>query len=59
MDVNDNAPKLSLPPHCINITEFHEAGQPIVLIHATDADDPETANGQVNLRPFYTNNINE
>ncbi|KAJ8962164.1 hypothetical protein NQ318_018121 [Aromia moschata] len=47
LDVNDNPPILHLPPHCINITEFHEIGQPITIIHASDIDDPDTSNGQV------------
>ncbi|CAG9827600.1 unnamed protein product [Diabrotica balteata] len=46
-DVNDNVPVLHVPPYCINITEFHEPGQPVTTIHASDADDPETSNGQV------------
>ncbi|KAK9745916.1 Cadherin domain [Popillia japonica] len=47
LDVNDNPPQLILPPNCISITEFHEPKQPIVEIHASDADDPETVNGQI------------
>lgn len=50
LDVNDNAPVLNVPPHCVNITEFHEPGQPITIIYASDADDPETSNGQVNIK---------
>ncbi|CAG9863718.1 unnamed protein product [Phyllotreta striolata] len=46
-DVNDNTPELHVPPYCINITEFHEPGQPVTTIHASDADDPDTSNGQV------------
>nr|XP_023023050.1 cadherin-23 [Leptinotarsa decemlineata] len=47
LDVNDNAPVLHVPPYCVNITEFHEPGQPVTAVHASDADDPETSNGQV------------
>lgn len=36
-----------VPPGCVSITEFHDPGQPIATVHATDADDPETPNGQV------------
>lgn len=36
-----------MPQQCLNITEFHEPGQPISTIHASDADDPQTPNGQV------------
>ncbi|XP_057660172.1 cadherin-23 [Diorhabda carinulata] len=46
-DVNDNIPVLHVPEYCINITEFHEPGQPITRLHASDADDPDTGNGQV------------
>lgn len=47
MDVNDNPPQLHLPSQCINITEFHEPQQAVTTIHASDADDPNTSNGQV------------
>nr|CAH7720091.1 unnamed protein product [Callosobruchus chinensis] len=47
LDINDNPPKLHVPPYCINITEFHEPGLLITTIHASDADDPNTSNGQV------------
>ncbi|RZC35307.1 cadherin-23 [Asbolus verrucosus] len=47
LDVNDNPPQLLVPPYCINITEFHEPGQTITTFHASDADDPNTSNGQV------------
>lgn len=49
LDVNDNPPQLVIPPSCISITEFHERGQPITVIQASDADDTETANGQVSI----------
>ncbi|XP_015840656.1 cadherin-23 isoform X2 [Tribolium castaneum] len=48
LDVNDNHPQLHVPPYCVNITEFHEPGQAITTFHASDADDPNTSNGQVN-----------
>lgn len=47
LDVNDNVPQLLVPPYCVNVTEFHEIGQPITTIHASDSDDPSTSNGQV------------
>lgn len=47
LDVNDNSPQLIIPPICVSITEFHEAGQPITVVQVSDADDPETVNGQV------------
>ncbi|CAH0553770.1 unnamed protein product [Brassicogethes aeneus] len=47
LDVNDNFPVLNVPSHCLNITEFHEPGQPITVIYASDADASDTSNGQV------------
>lgn len=46
-DVNDNAPVLTLPKECSTVTEFHSTRDSIVSIHASDADDPETGNGQI------------
>ncbi|XP_060525001.1 cadherin-23 isoform X2 [Cylas formicarius] len=46
-DVNDNRPHLHQESKCVNITEFQEPGEPITIIHASDADDPNTSNGQV------------
>ncbi|KAL3277671.1 hypothetical protein HHI36_013017 [Cryptolaemus montrouzieri] len=67
LDVNDNAPQLLVPPFCINVTEFHEPSQPITTVHASDADDPNTSNGQViidiadgnNMELFTLEQINE
>lgn len=47
VDVNDNAPIIMIPPTCVSITEFHEVDRTITVIQATDADDPQTNNGQV------------
>lgn len=47
LDVNDNKPELIVDSACVNITEFHEPGQPITIVRATDKDDPTTSNGQV------------
>nr|XP_022904889.1 cadherin-23 [Onthophagus taurus] len=47
LDVNDNPPQFSLPTTCTSITEFHEIGHPIIIVHATDSDDPESPNGQI------------
>lgn len=47
-DVNDNAPEFDhFPESCVSITEFHEIGDTVLLLKATDADDPETPNGKV------------
>ncbi|XP_044756938.1 cadherin-23 [Coccinella septempunctata] len=67
LDVNDNIPQLLVPPYCVNVTEFHEIGQPITTIHASDSDDPSTSNGQViidiadgnSLELFSVEQINE
>lgn len=48
LDVNDEAPVfLSFPESCVAITEFHEPKDTITLLKASDADDPNTPNGQV------------
>ncbi|XP_066157175.1 cadherin-23 isoform X2 [Euwallacea fornicatus] len=47
LDVNDNKPELFVDSACVNITEFHEARQPITIVRASDKDDPKTSNGQV------------
>ncbi|XP_076254709.1 cadherin 88C [Rhynchophorus ferrugineus] len=49
VDANDNPPELTVETACVNITEFQEVDQPITLVHASDADDPSTPNGQVLL----------
>lgn len=48
LDVNDEAPQFSpLPESCVAVTEFHEPKDTITLLKATDADDPNTLNGQI------------
>ncbi|BES92052.1 Cadherin domain [Nesidiocoris tenuis] len=48
LDVNDEAPQFThLPESCVAITEFHEPRDTIILLKATDADDPKTPNGQL------------
>jgi len=47
-DVNDNAPSFDhLPSECVVVTEFHTVGDMILLLKATDADDPNTVNGRI------------
>jgi len=47
-DINDNAPLFDhLPSECVVVTEFHTVGDMILLIKATDADDPTTVNGRI------------
>lgn len=47
-DINDNAPLFDhLPSECIVVTEFHTVGDMILLLKATDADDPNTVNGRI------------
>lgn len=37
----------NLPSECIVVTEFHTVGDMVLLIKATDADDPNTNNGRI------------
>lgn len=47
-DINDNAPQfVSTTPKTIVLTEKNEAGMQVAVLTATDPDDPETGNGQV------------
>lgn len=47
-DINDNAPLFDhLPSECVVVTEFHAVGDMILLIKATDADDPNIDNGRI------------
>ncbi|KAL1123291.1 hypothetical protein AAG570_002377 [Ranatra chinensis] len=58
-DVNDEAPQFShLPESCIAVTEFHEPGDTITLLKATDADDPNTPNGQIGFSILAGNEQN-
>lgn len=48
LDVNDEPPVFSpLPESCVMVTEFHEPGETIYTLKATDADDPNLPNGWV------------
>lgn len=48
MDVNDETPRFThLPESCVAVTEFHEPRDSIILLKATDSDDPSTLNGQL------------
>lgn len=56
LDVNDEAPVVErLPENCITVTEFHEPGDVITQLKATDADDSSTPNGWINFS-FITGN---
>lgn len=47
-DINDMAPTFDrLPTTCVSITEFHEIGDMIILLKASDNDDPNTPNGRI------------
>ncbi|CAH2076820.1 unnamed protein product, partial [Iphiclides podalirius] len=48
-DVNDNAPVLHVPSECATVTEFHDPREPVAALAASDADDPATPNGRVQL----------
>ncbi len=53
-DVNDEAPVFEEREEddsgCTVITEFHEMSEAVMRVRATDADDPNTGNGQVKFR---------
>lgn len=47
LDENDSPPILQYPKNLISISEYHDMGEPVAQVKATDADDPMTLNGQV------------
>lgn len=50
LDVNDQPPVFHpLPESCVVVTEFHEPGETVYSLKASDADDPNTPNGWVNF----------
>ncbi|XP_054269612.1 cadherin-23-like [Macrosteles quadrilineatus] len=50
LDVNDEPPMFtSLPESCVVVTEFHEPGETIFSLKASDDDDPNTPNGWVSF----------
>lgn len=50
LDVNDQPPVFHpLPESCVVVTEFHELGETVYSLKASDADDPNTPNGWVNF----------
>lgn len=47
-DVNDEGPVFEeIDSGCVVVTEFHEMFEPILVIRASDADDPRTPNGRL------------
>ncbi len=51
-DVNDRKPVFEerLPDEsCYVITEFHDLAESVLTIRASDGDDPQTPNGQLNF----------
>lgn len=48
-DENDEAPMFEFRSGCVDTTEFHDSRIPLTTIHATDADDPATPNGQISF----------
>lgn len=47
-DVNDEPPVLErFPDNCVVVTEFHEPGETVAVLKASDADDPTTPNGWI------------
>nr|XP_012151361.1 PREDICTED: cadherin-23 [Megachile rotundata] len=57
VDVNDNPPKMDIPPTCITISEFHDIKDLIFAIKVKDADDPTTPNGRVRIRILSGNEL--
>lgn len=48
--MNDEPPVFSpLPESCVMITEFHDPGETVYSLKASDADDPNTPNGWVSF----------
>ncbi|XP_021707792.1 cadherin-23 isoform X2 [Aedes aegypti] len=47
LDENDNAPIIQVPDGCVQVTEFHDIREPLLVLKATDADDPKTGNGLI------------
>lgn len=54
LDVNDEAPIIihheTQSGGCASINEFHQLGETITTVQATDKDDPSTPNGRVSLQ---------
>ena len=46
-DVNDETPEVEEFYDCAMITEFHNVGDVITRVSATDKDDPLTPNGRI------------
>lgn len=47
LDENDSPPILQYPRNLISISEYHDMGEAVGQVKATDADDPLTPNGQI------------
>lgn len=56
-DVNDNPPKMDVPPTCVTISEFHDIKDLIFAVKVKDADDPKTPNGRVKIRILFGNEL--
>lgn len=56
-DVNDNPPKMDVPPTCVTISEFHDIKDLIFAVKVKDADDPKTPNGRAKIRILFGNEL--
>ncbi len=59
-DINDEAPvfeEVEEEGQCTIITEFHEMTEPVLRVRARDADDPDTANGEIEFRILAGNEL--
>lgn len=56
-DVNDNPPRMDIPPTCVTISEFHDVKDLVFTIKVKDADDPTTPNGRMKIRILSGNEL--
>uniref|UniRef100_A0A8D8D154 Cadherin-23 n=2 Tax=Culex pipiens TaxID=7175 RepID=A0A8D8D154_CULPI len=54
LDENDNTPVMTVPEGCAQVTEFHNIREPLMEIKATDIDDSETGNAQIEFEIVET-----
>jgi cadherin 23 len=60
-DVNDESPVFEAADDgaagCALVTEFHEVREPVLVVRASDADDPRTANGKMDFKIVSGNDL--
>ncbi|XP_055586421.1 cadherin-23 [Uranotaenia lowii] len=57
LDENDNTPVVQAPEGCVQITEFYDIREPLTMLKASDADDPETGNGLIEFKIIETTGV--